>query len=155
MLSNMRRDPNVEESDTLRSYADGKPPSPNSPVDFRSSETSSYRQFCDDQAAVTAASEENRQCQQINDDQINHDKIEAARLACIRTIKNKDEGELMRLESETLELGMTIDDDEELSQSSIITEKIPDPLLITTINDPVIKNILTRTYGYQTMRRLS
>ena len=61
----------------------------------------------------------------------------------------------MRLESETLELGMTIDDDEELSQSSIITEKIPDPLLIATINDPVIKNILTRTYGYQTMRRLS
>lgn len=74
MLSNMRRDPNVEESDTLRSYADGKPPSPNSPVDFRSSETSSYRQFCDDQAAVTAASEENRQCQQINDDQIDTTK---------------------------------------------------------------------------------
>ena len=35
----------------------------------------------------------------------------------------------MRLEA--LELGITVDDEEELSQSSIMTEKLPDPLPIT------------------------
>jgi hypothetical protein len=38
-----------------------------------------------------------------------------------------------------LELGINFDDDEELSQSSVMTEKLPEPLPITSINDPIIK----------------
>jgi hypothetical protein len=128
--NNMRRDPNIEESDSLRLFADGEPPSPNSPVDFRASETSSYHQFREEQAAITAA-------RQQHDEQLNADKVEAARIARIRILKNKAEGELMRLAA--LELGINFDDDEELSQSSVMTEKLPEPLPITAINDPIIK----------------
>ena len=38
-----------------------------------------------------------------------------------------------------LEIGINFDDDEELSQSSVMTEKLPEPLPITAINDPIIK----------------
>ena len=129
----MRRDSNIEESDSWRLFAGGEPPSPNSPVDFRASETSSYHQFREEQAAITAA-------RQQNDEQLNVDKVEAARIARIRILKNKAEGELIRLAA--LELGISFDDDEEVSQSSIMTEKLPDPLPITAINDPVIKKRL-------------
>ena len=53
--NNMRRDPDIEVSDSLRLFADREPPSPNSPVNFRASETSSYHQFFEEQAAITAA----------------------------------------------------------------------------------------------------
>ena len=128
--SNMHRNFDVDESDTLRLLADGEPPSPNSPIDFRPSETSTYGQFRDEQAAKAAE-------RQLTDEQNTAERLEAARLARIRILKNKHEREIMILEAQ--ELGINVDDDEELSQSSIMTEKLPDPLPITAINDPVIK----------------